>query len=181
MFLAWCFTERSEINDILRSAGVYSALKLSENRSSLTGRYFVLDDAQKELIELIAKDHEQAQSPGDLDYKNVFLWGNSGTGKTVMLAELISMRISYYKRCMKVDKDFKLNVIVTAESAGSQLLEDLKTRYLSHLKKEANINVSFFQWQTLMRLQWKGKWIELYNSFQSPNVFFFSFHRVGRW
>ena len=75
---------------------------------------------EQKVVEIIAKDQPQ----------NVFLWGSSGTGKTIMLAEAMKMKISHY---MKQGK--KLNIFVTSYMATpeSQLLKLLKDKYLSHI------------------------------------------------
>ena len=98
LFLAFCWTDRSALNDILRAAGIYAHLIMTEDRKEITnGRYFTLDDIQKEVIDEVVKNPVQ----------NVFLWGSSGTGKTLLLAMILSMKISHYFK-----KGIKVNIIV---------------------------------------------------------------------
>ena len=71
--------------------------------------------------------------------KNIFLWGSSGTGKTIVLTEVLKMKISYYKRI-----DIKLNIFVTSYMAASrsQLIVDFKQKYLAHLPSECQVQFS---------------------------------------
>ena len=82
---------------------------MSEDRATITnGQYYYLDEIQKEIITTIAKDHEQTENPKNLKTKNLFLWGSRGTGKTLVLTEALSMKVSYYRK-----KKVNLNVFVT--------------------------------------------------------------------
>ena len=57
LILASCWSFRSEISNILRSTGLYSALITSEERGYVTvGKLFKLDDEQQHLIRKIATD-----------------------------------------------------------------------------------------------------------------------------
>ena len=124
--LAFCFTNVSELNDILRSAGIYSALILSEDKYNMTeGKYVVLDTIQKQVIKKVVEDRP----------KNIFLWGSSGSGKTILLAQALSIKISYYKRL-----GLPINVFVSSYTfSKDQLMEDLKHKYLTHLKDDSNV------------------------------------------
>ena len=87
--LAFCHTRTSILNDILRSVGVYSKIILSQDRYNITnGNVFTLDEEQKQIIEKISKTKGQ----------NVILWGSHGTGKTLLLAEALTIKISQYKK-----------------------------------------------------------------------------------
>ena len=120
--LAFCHTRTSILNDILRSVGVYSKIILSQDRYNITnGNVFTLDEEQKQIIEKISKTKGQ----------NVILWGSHGTGKTLLLAEVLSIKISQYKKMGKLMK-----VIISSYSNNSNdapLMEDLRNNYLSHL------------------------------------------------
>ena len=120
--IAFCYTNVSVINDMLRLSGIYSFMILSKDRAVITeDRCMALDSTQKQIIKTIAK----AQP------KNIFLWGSSGTGKTIILTEILKMKISHYYH----KKNIKLNVFVTSYMAASksQLIEDFKEKYLAHL------------------------------------------------
>ncbi len=68
------------LNRIFRAAGIYAFLVLNDDRARITeGRCLAMDDGQREVIEIIARDNP----------KNVFLLGGSGTGKTLVLEQVI--------------------------------------------------------------------------------------------
>ena len=57
--LATCHSYINEVNNILRSYGLYAALRISEDRGELTnGRIFQLDEDQKHVLRKIVEDHE---------------------------------------------------------------------------------------------------------------------------
>ena len=96
-------------------------LILAHDRAVITeDRCLELDEAQRSIIENVAENPT----------KNVFLWGSSGTGKTIILTEVLKMKASYYKM-----NGIKLNVLVTSYIATpqSQLIQDLQNKYLAHL------------------------------------------------
>ena len=89
LVLAFCFSQGSELNDHLRAAGVYTTLILREEMAQITeSRQVRLDEGQENLIRRIAEEEP----------KNLFLWGSSGCGKSLMLAEALKMKISQLKR-----------------------------------------------------------------------------------
>ena len=46
--LSFCYTNVSELNDILRSAGIYTVLIMSKDRANITeGKYVILDSIQR--------------------------------------------------------------------------------------------------------------------------------------
>ena len=119
--LAFCYTNVSVLNDVLRAGGIYTMLILAHDRAVITeDRCLELDEAQRSIIENVAENPT----------KNVFLWGSSGTGKTIILTEVLKMKASYYKM-----NGVKLNVLVTSYIATpqSQLIQDLQKKYLAHL------------------------------------------------
>ena len=64
--------------------------------------------------------------------KNILIWGSSGTGKTLLLTQILGIKISYYKMLGGI----KLNIIVTSFQSldfKSQLLKDFKENYLTQL------------------------------------------------
>ena len=125
--IAFCYTNVSVINDMLRLSGIYSFMILSRDRAEITeDKCVALDSTQKQIIKMVAK----------VQPKNIFLWGSSGTGKTIVLTEVLKMKISHFKRI-----HIKLNIFVTSYMAasGSQLMEDFKQKYLAHLPFECQI------------------------------------------
>ena len=74
--------------------------------------------------------------------QNVFLWGYSGTGKTLFLCEALKIKLSKIRKLKKEGK--KVKVIVTvlnndmvfkgkmaeSETSGSSLMNDLKGKVI---------------------------------------------------
>ena len=76
--------------------------------------------------------------------KNVFLWGSSGTGKTLLLVEILKMYLAHFK-LKNVKTKVLLVVYHTAVSDECILIKDLKAKYLSLSKNEADIQVMTFK------------------------------------
>ena len=76
--------------------------------------------------------------------KNVFLWGSSGTGKTLLLVEILKMYLAHFKL-----KNVRTRVLVivyhVTVSDDCKLIEDLKEKYLTLGKNEADIQVMTFK------------------------------------
>ena len=124
--LAFCHTDVSEINDVLRAAGIYTVLIMSQDRAELTeGKYVVLDDKQREIVERMAKEQPQ----------NLILWGSSGTGKTILLTQALGIKVSHFKR-----QNIEMKIIVSSLGCSfiqpKKLMEDIANKYLGHLKLE---------------------------------------------
>ena len=144
--LAFCYTNVSRINDILRLSGIYTFMILSRDRADITeDRCIALDSSQKQIIKKVV----------EVQPKNIFLWGSSGTGKTIILAEVLKMKISHYNK-----KGIKLNIFVTSYMAasGSKLIEDFKQKYLVHMPSECEVKFIPFN------LLCKGKFCSFYIS-----------------
>ena len=123
LVLAFCFGQKSELNDLLRAAGIYSTIVLREKLAQITeSRHFRLDKGQEELIRRIAEEKP----------KSVFLWGSSGTGKSLILAEALKMRISQLRREGVQD----IRVIVSTMKGSDLLLKDLREKYLPDIARE---------------------------------------------
>ena len=119
--LAFCYTNVSVLNDVLRAAGVYSLLILNKDRANITeDKCIELDNIQRKIIEAVADNQPQ----------NIFLWGSSGTGKTIILSESMKIKISQYMK-----KGIKLNIFVTSYMATpeSELMHVLEDKYCSHI------------------------------------------------
>merc|ERR1719367_1456455 len=129
LVLAFCWSHKSELNDLLRAAGIYSTIVLREELAQITeSRQVHLDEDQRNLIQRIAEEKP----------KNVFLWGTSGSGKTLMLAEALKMKISQLRREGKQD----VRVIVAAMFARDALMKDLQEKYLPDIAKESFMGLS---------------------------------------
>merc|ERR1719367_2667016 len=128
LVLAFCWSRESEMNDLLREAGIYSTLILREELAQITeSRHVHLDEDQRNLIQRIAEEKP----------KNVFLWGTSGSGKTLMLAEALKMKISQLRREGKQD----VRVIVATMNGGDPLMKDLQEKYLPDIATESFIAI----------------------------------------
>ena len=75
--------------------------------------------------------------------KNVFLWGSSGTGKTLLLVEILKMYLAHFKL-----KNVRTRVLVIVYhvrvSDDCKLIENLKEKYLTLGKNEADFQVMTF-------------------------------------
>ena len=85
LVLATCFSEKSQVNELLWKYGLYAALKISADRGKLTdGRIYDLDEDQSIVLEKVHQDHAQAtkkRSGKVKKTKNVVLYGHAGTGE----------------------------------------------------------------------------------------------------
>jgi hypothetical protein len=130
ILLAFCWSEKSELNDVLRSAGIYTGMILREERAQIIeSRHVELDEGQKEVIRTVAE-----KKP-----RNIFLWGSSGSGKTLLLIEALLMKISQYRR-----EGRHLEVIATSYQAvrsDDALMKDFREKYLSSLADQDNVRI----------------------------------------
>ena len=133
---ATCYSVRSQINEILRSSGLISVLSLKQEKGEITeGKIYELDEGQKEVLKIVAEEQP----------KNIILWGSSGTGKTILLTEALSMKVNHYKK-----EGIKIKIIVSSwvgnpSKSNVPLMEDFKEKYLYHLvSEEENIEFMLF-------------------------------------
>merc|ERR1711884_457632 len=86
LILASCYSHRSEVSTVLRSAGIYSALHISEDLGKLTkGKSFFLSQEQMDFLQLISTQ---------LNKKDVFIVGFYGSGKTLMASEVVKIKVA---------------------------------------------------------------------------------------
>ena len=91
-----------------------------------------LDEMQRYFIQKVAEDQP----------KNIFLWGSSGTGKTLLLTQALNIKLSYYKKL-----GLPINVFVSSYTfTDDQLMEDFRQKYLINLKDS---NVRFISLKQL--------------------------------
>ena len=130
---------------------------LSKYRADITeDRCIGLDATQKKIIEKVV----------DIPTKNIFLWGSSGTGKTIVLTEILKIKISHYKKT-----NIRLNVFVTSYMAtsSSQLMQDFKEKYLAYLPTKCQVRFVPFN----LLCQGKKKSMQLILFTNIYNFFFF--------
>ena len=127
--LAFCFTNRSVLNSVLRSSGLYADLFTRHEYSNLhddttdIGKLIKFNNAQKQVEEKYFQN-----SPG-----TVFLTGHYGTGKTLVLVNLLQMKISQ----LSMD-NVPFRVIVTADIPyhnQPMLFKVLKEKYLQFIER----------------------------------------------
>ncbi len=121
------------LNRIFRAAGMYAFLVLNDDRARITeGRCLTMDDAQRKVIEDVVRDNP----------KNVFLWGGSGTGKTLLLTQVI-------RKSQRKDRE-KVSVPTTHMTNPNflfcQALNIKKSYYELKLRKTVRVVVCIF-WQ----------------------------------
>ena len=98
IILAVCWSHLSEISDMLSSAGLYSVIRMIEDKAAITNaKSFRLDDSQIGILKIIVDDHYNNR-PWYLDAQNIILSGSHGTGKTILLTEILLMRLGFYKQ-----------------------------------------------------------------------------------
>ena len=135
VILAFCWSRLSELNDVLRAAGIYPEMILNEDLVTITkGRSLSLDPTQRRIIHQVSQENP----------KNVFFYGQPGTGKTVLAAQVINMKVSHYTRqlCKKYTMEeckTKIKVIVcTYTSTCVPLTDDLQDNHFGLLQSRAN-------------------------------------------
>ena len=127
ILLAICWSKHSQLNDILRSAGVYSSMIMREERAQVTeSRHVWLDEQQEELIERIGEGRE----------RNLFLYSSSGCGKTIMLTEGLKIKVSQYKR---LGREVRVYVTTYDGSSEHPLMRDLQDKYLPDLSEATEV------------------------------------------
>ena len=136
MILGICWSRLSELNDLFRANGIYPELALNQDLVTITkGKNCTLDQRQKDFITQVAETQP----------RNVFLWGPPGSGKTLLAAEVVKMKISHYYRQMKLElTEFnqKVKVIITAYASVPLplLFIDLQDETFLELRKQFNFD-----------------------------------------
>ena len=120
--LSWCYSMKSDVSLVLRHEGILAKMLIEHDMRQICKKPNAkLDDNQAEIIRKIANEKPQ----------NIILWGSSGTGKTLLLAQALLMKISHYKR-QKID----IKVFVSSysnESVEEPLMKDFKQKYLTNI------------------------------------------------
>lgn len=125
--LSICYSHINELNTILRSEGIYAELILRQEYANIAGfdkgKLIQLDPVQKKILDKYLKNFPHI----------VLLIGHYGTGKTLLIIQMLGIRIGRLVLEGKL-----IQVIITADvSENSMLLRDLRDKYLGFID---NIN-----------------------------------------
>ena len=127
-FFAFCWSEKNELTNLMRELGIISVATMLDDKGDVTKeKSFLLDEGQLEMIEGASKYHQYPNSEDAKKFKNVILFGAPGTGKTLILAELLKMRVAHYKR---MEIPYRVIVVVCRIYAKEgELRRDLEEKY----------------------------------------------------
>ena len=120
--LAFCWTAFSLLNRGLRAEGVFGKVIVREERAKITaGNCLTLDPVQEDLIRRISEENP----------RNVFLWGGSGTGKTLVLAQALDIMLS---RRQKQNLSCRI-VVTTGDDRWNcpALMDEYRSKYCRHI------------------------------------------------
>ena len=133
LIFASCYSYYSSVKDFLAAEGVLAAININKDHGDISGgKIFALDPQQQEVLKKIRQCIREDRLP------NVFLWGSGGTGKTLLMVEMLQMYLAYYKM-----KSIPTKVLVIVYHSfikeGDKLLEDLRTKYLANIDEGVDI------------------------------------------
>ena len=135
VIFASCYSYHSEIKDFLCSQGVLASLTLNRDKGDITqGRIFSLDLQQREILKKVRKSLDEGKP------QHVLLWGSGGTGKTLLLVEILQMYLAYFKM-KNINTKVLVIVYYSLVDKDSKLIEDLQKKYLSSLGSDVDIQV----------------------------------------
>ena len=128
---AYCWSDNSIFNWVLLSRGIYAELNIRWDLSLITnGRCITMDQTQKDILLEVVKER-----PGV-----VFLWGSSGTGKTLVAVQAALTLAAHYeiKR-----QPWQLFICGGARNE-TQLNEEMKENYFSSVSGRDNVTFIAF-------------------------------------
>ena len=126
LVLSFDFSKQSILNSILESAGVYSDLKLNNKLFDLW------NSSSDDSIRQALKKYE------GMPCKNVLLGGSSGTMRTRILSQFLSIKI-----CAEVEKPLRIIAVLNVPSKTSKIIQDISIKLLNfcdHLKTKSGTN-----------------------------------------
>jgi len=127
IILAFCNTKCSELNDLFRSSGIYSYVIMRNDREKISGgRCFMLDHEQRDALKTYIEKK----------LRNLFLWGSSGTGKTILLVEALKVKIATLK---KEGRKMKIYVTTFKKNETTFLRNKLKNEYLMNIQEDFTV------------------------------------------
>ena len=143
--ITWCFSLNGDMAMALRKEGVFAQMVMEHDLKVITSNPEAkLDDDQNSLIKNIV-DFDRKPGP-----RNLFLWGYSGTGKTLFITEALKIKMNKLRLLRK--KGMEFNIIVTHFKPGihdreqdCSLMKDLKEKYLKNLVDESFIRFINFK------------------------------------
>ena len=109
-----------------------------DDAGEMKSRWMTHPPTESRLVELDQGQEDVVRKIAEQKPRNIFLWGSSGTGKTLMLVEALLMKISQYRR-----EGRRVKVIVSsfvAYSDEDSLMVDFKQRYLTSLVDKENVS-----------------------------------------
>ena len=94
ILLAFCWSHKSELNDLLRAAGIYSTIILREDLAQITeSRHVHLDKGQRNLIERIAEEKPKNLLHICLTFMNK--WEHRTLYRSYIFKNLSNLRFSF--------------------------------------------------------------------------------------
>ena len=143
LVLSFDFSKNSILNSILESAGVYSDLKLNNKL------FDPWNSSSDDSIRQVLKKYE------GMPCKNILLGGSSGTMRTRLLSQFLSIKI-----CSDVEKPLRIIAVLNVPSKSSKIMQDISTKlsnFCDHLKSKSGSDIDIdIQFQTLQHLKFSG-------------------------
>ena len=179
LVFATCFSKKSEINCVIDACGLYPALFLSAERGLVSqARRFKLDKQQRDILE--AFSYVRSISCLKLKWvliifqpniflifqkkvQNLILHGSSGTGKTLMLIEVLRLKAGQFKA---VNKPFKI-ILASYVDYATNLLKDIKNNFgIRNLLEEFGAKVATMDDLAKGSISLKGEQSDIIGRFQ---------------
>ena len=139
--ITWCYSLNGDLAMALRQEGIFARMVMEHDLKLITGNpQAKFDEDQNLLIEALVK-FEKKSGP-----RNLFLWGYTGTGKTLFLTEALKIKLSKIRKRKLEGK--RVNIIVTVFDTVAQLrndvslLKDFREKYLKNIADESYTNIN---------------------------------------
>ena len=122
---AYCWSDHSILNWVLQSRGINAELNVRWDLAIITnGRYITMDQIQKDVLVEVVNER-----PGV-----VFLWGSSGTGKTLVAVQATLTLAAHYEI-----ENQPWQLFICVPSGEMQLNEEMKDNYFSSVGGRDNV------------------------------------------
>ena len=121
MFLVICYSQILDLRLILEGSGILSEIKLNRDmKIQSRGKILTMSKTQKEFLQEMAK-------PENLIKRLVEIWGQVGSGKTLLAIEVVKMKVAYFLLqhglTAEQGKD-NIHLIVIFDQGGSNHLKE---------------------------------------------------------